>query len=134
MVQERKARTKEIIPTQRQWVKRGLRQPDLIWPPSEGKTFSPDMSPSSLFEQFFDEEVIELITTMSILYAAHQSKQLGVTSSEILLLLAILWIGLSGYVPRLNRRMFWETIVRTPHYMGRDLAPSLEGTDKFVRL
>lgn len=43
------------------------------------------MSPSMLFEQFFDDEVItiELITAMSNLYSAQQSKQLGVTSSEM---------------------------------------------------
>src|SRR6218665_1620670 len=129
VLQERKARTK-VIPPQRQWVKRDLRQPDLVWPSSRGKTFNPDMSPSSLFEQFFDDEVIELITTMSNLYAAQQSKQLGVTSSEIRLLLAILLI--SGYVPLVNRRMFWESSADT-HNEAVSSAMSLNRFEELLR-
>ena len=47
------------------------------------------------------------MTAMTNLYAMQKSKQLNATSSEIRLTLAILLI--TGYVPLVNRRMFWES-------------------------
>jgi Transposase IS4 len=98
---------KKTISPERQWAKTDIREPELSWTAPERNTGAMDLSPASLFQLFFDDEVIEHMTDMSNLYASQHSKQLGVTSEEIRLVLAILLI--SGYVPLVNRRMFWES-------------------------
>lgn len=60
-----------------------------------------DSNPSSLSELFYDDAVIDRITKITNLYALHKSKQLGATSTEILLVIAILLI--SSYVPLVKK-------------------------------
>ena len=75
--------------------------------PTSGRT------PSSAFELFFDHTVIDHITAMTNLYAMQKnSRQLGATSEEIRLVIAVLLV--SGYVLLLHSRMFWESGVRCP--------------------
>jgi len=96
---------KKSAPPPRQWLKCDLKQQSIQW--NAAATPLVDRSPSSLFELFFDDAVIDNIVEMSNLYAIQKSKQLDVTPSEIRLVIAILLI--SGYVPLVNRRMFWES-------------------------
>lgn len=66
-----------------------------------------DMQPSSLFELFFDEEVVAHTLEMSNLYAQQNGKDNFVlTESELKLAIAILII--SGYSSLPRRRLYWE--------------------------
>lgn len=65
-----------------------------------------DYSPSTLFEMFFDDDVISLIKENTNLYASQCGKQTKVDDKDVKLTLAI--IILSGYIPLPRRRMFWE--------------------------
>lgn len=96
---------KKTAPPSRQWVKCDLKLPDITWNVNSKTDY--DCTPSTLFERFFDDAVIQHITDMTNIYAMQKSKQLGATTSEIRLVIAILLI--SGYVPLVNRRMFWES-------------------------
>lgn len=53
---------------------------------------------------FFDDEVIDLIASMTNLYALQKSKQLQASREEIKIVLGILIV--SGYVPLASRRMY----------------------------
>jgi len=97
-------RPKKTVPPPREWVKRDLKVPDIPW--SATSTSGHDRSPPSLFELFYDDELINYITEMTNLYAIQKSKKLDATPSEIRLVIAILLV--SGYVPLVNRRMYWE--------------------------
>lgn len=97
-------RPKKTVPPPREWVKRDLKVPDIPW--SATSTSGHDRSPPSLFELFYDDELINYITEMTNLYAIQKSKKLDATPSEICLVIAILLV--SGYVPLVNRRMYWE--------------------------
>ena len=81
----------KTAPPSRQWVKRDLKQPDVPWNVNSEIEF--DHTPSSLFELFFDDDVIRHITDMTNLYAIQKSKQLGATTSDIRLVIAILLIS-----------------------------------------
>jgi len=95
----------------RQWIKCDLKQPVNQW--NILTTPTSDRSPSSVFELFFDHTVIDHITAMTNLYAMQKnSRQLGATSEEIRLVIAVLLV--LGYVPLVHSRMFWESGVRCP--------------------
>ena len=104
-LQEPPPRPKKTAPPTRQWVKCDLRQPDNLW--SVTPTSGNDRTPSSLFELFYDDDVINHITRMTNLYAMQKSRQLAATTSEIRLVIAVLLV--SGYVPLANRRMYRES-------------------------
>ena len=100
---------KKVAPVERSFVKRDIPKSDKVnfedRPKSQwldGK----DMSPTSFFELFFDEEVVELIITQSNLYAAQNGKSTRIDAEELKLLLAIIIV--SGYIPLPRRRMYWE--------------------------
>ena len=97
---------KKTVTPARKWVSRDLKEPEIPWNASVPQIGSMDRTPSSFFELFFDDAVIEHITQMTNMYAMQNSKQLGATASEIRLTIAILLI--SGYIPLANRRMYWE--------------------------
>lgn len=66
-----------------------------------------DLSPTSLFEHFFDEEVISHILDMSEKYAQQQNKKnFSLPEADLKLAIAILII--SGYAPLPRRRLYWE--------------------------
>src|SRR5678815_2289785 len=103
---------------------------DRSWTATQTNAGTTDLSPASLFELFFDDEVIEHMTSMSNLYASQHSRQLGVTSEEIRLMLSILLI--SGYVPLVNRCMFWESSEDT-HYEAVSSALPLNRFEELLR-
>ena len=90
-VTSRLPRPKKTAPPLRQWVKCDLKQSDSQWnnpsPPSTDRT------PSSVFELFYDDAVIDQITEMTNLYAMQKSKQLCATPSEIRLVIAVLLVS-----------------------------------------
>ena len=96
---------KKTAPPSREWVKCDLTQPDIQW--NYSCATPTDHTPSVLFDLFYDNTVIDHITTMSNLYAMQKGKRLDATAGEERLVIAILLI--SGYVPLVNRRMFWES-------------------------
>lgn len=64
-------------------------------------------TPSSLFEKFFDDDVIDYIVSHTKLYAKQKGNHsFDVTSEEMRVFIGILI--LSGYVAVPRRRMFWE--------------------------
>lgn len=63
------ARQKREPPPPRSWVKRDLKQPDLVWTASRPLVYNMELAPSSLFELFYDDEVIDHMTEMTDLYA-----------------------------------------------------------------
>lgn len=66
-----------------------------------------DWTPTLWFEQFFSEDLIQMMVNESILYAKFRGNhQFIVSSKEIRAFLAVLI--LSGYVQLPRRRMFWE--------------------------
>jgi hypothetical protein len=67
-----------------------------------------DMTPSSMFEFFWDDEVISFVTEMTNLYALQKGRMnFHVTNEEVRGVFAILL--LSGYVPLPSRRMYWDS-------------------------
>jgi len=66
-----------------------------------------DTTPTSLFEYFFNDNIVDLIVTMSRRYA-HQKLQpnFTITAENFRAFIAILL--LLGYVPLPRRRMYWE--------------------------
>jgi Transposase IS4 len=95
------SRRQRSSPPDRQWVKCDTEVSDIPWCVNEPEINSMDWTPSSLFELFFDDTVIDHITRMTNLYAMQNSKQLGASMTEIRLVIAILLI--SGYIPLVNR-------------------------------
>ena len=66
-----------------------------------------DMGPASLFEFFFDEDVIGMIEKYTKAYAMQKGKHdFEISANEIRLFLAILYT--SGYAPLPRRRQYWE--------------------------
>ncbi len=64
-------------------------------------------TPATIFEKFFDEEVIQMLVDNTIRYAVQKGKEsFTITPSEFRLFIAILFT--SGYVQLPRRRMFWE--------------------------
>jgi len=68
---------------------------------------STDLTPTALFESFFDSEVMQLLAENSNKYALQKGKH-GFTTSptELRLFMAILFT--SGYAPLPRRRLYWE--------------------------
>ena len=64
-------------------------------------------TPLQKFNYFFDETLLDLITSESIKYAAQKNVSFSVTASEIRAVLGILL--LSGYRPVPARRMYWSS-------------------------
>lgn len=62
--------------------------------------------PSTLFFNFFDDDILKLMVSETNRYASQKNKTQTVTLSEIKCFLGILI--LSGYIPLARRRMFWE--------------------------
>jgi hypothetical protein len=68
---------------------------------------SRDLTPTLLFEHFFDDEIVKMIVDMSRQYAHQKLKpNFDITPESLRAFLAILL--LSGYVPLPRRRMYWE--------------------------
>lgn len=68
---------------------------------------STDLTPTALFENFFDDEVMQLLTDNSNKYALQKGKHGFITSPmELRLFMAILFN--SGYAPLPRRRLYWE--------------------------
>ena len=64
-------------------------------------------TPLQKFNYFFDETILDLITSESIKYAAQKNVSFSVTASEIRAVMGILL--LSGYRPVPARRMYWSS-------------------------
>jgi DNA excision repair protein ERCC-6 len=96
------------IPVVRRWIKEDLPQQVRHQPDTFDNRFADlDLSPASLFELFFDEDVIALIEAQTKMYAMQKGKhtfELG--EGDIKLFLAILFT--SGYAPLPSRRHYWE--------------------------
>lgn len=77
---------------------------DLEWPnfclPSN------NLSPISLFENYLDQEIIDMFVTCTNMYAATKNRRSDITAEEIKVFFGILL--LSGYMSTPRRRMFWE--------------------------
>ena len=92
---------------ERKWTKTDL-------PDSQKTTFDPpkkavlqEFSPVLFFEQFFGDDIIQLMREQSIVYARSKGNhRFSVDESEVRAFLAILTV--SSYVPLPRRRMFWE--------------------------
>jgi len=68
---------------------------------------STDLTPTALFEIFFDNEVMQLLTDNSNKYALQKGRHAFTTSPmELRLFVAILFT--SGYAPLPRRRLYWE--------------------------
>ena len=96
-------------PSQRDWIKQDT--PTSEQNSENTETFldysSTYSSPASLFELFFDSDVMEMISENSVKYARQKGNlTFVVTAQELRLFLAIL-IN-SGYAPLPRRRMYWE--------------------------
>jgi hypothetical protein len=66
-----------------------------------------DLTPTALFEKFFDDEVMHLLAENTNKYAMQKGRHGFITSpSELRLFLAILVN--SGYAPLPRRRLYWE--------------------------
>lgn len=90
----------------RVWNKTDLRHGDNPFP-MDNWISDKNLSPATLFELFFDDELIEHILNMSTLYAQQSNKpNFTMTEGELKVTLAILII--SGYAPLPRRRMYWE--------------------------
>jgi len=94
--------------TVRKWIKKDLPQQDRHRPDTFVNRYSElDLSPVSLFELFFDEDVISLIETETKSYAMQKGKHaFELCAGDIKLFLAILFT--SGYAPLPRRRCYWE--------------------------
>lgn len=96
------------VPQTRVWTKKDIKRDDSRSPKLSKPAFlSRDMTPTCLFEYFFDDEIVKFIVDMSLIYAHQKLKpNLEITSDDFRAFLAILL--LSGYVPLPRRRMYWE--------------------------
>lgn len=97
------------IPERREykWTKKELKSRQFSPKPQEQK-FINSLSPTEIFNLFFDDGVIEFLVNMTTLYAQKvKGKHLFSTDpSEMRLFLAMLL--LTGYVVLPRRRMYWE--------------------------
>ena len=65
-----------------------------------------EKSPATLFEEYFNDELLQLICTQSVIYARWKGNdKFSVSIDELKVFLAI--IMLSGYVSLPRRAMFW---------------------------
>ena len=91
------------------WLKRDLVSKYFSNPPEE-RTLSSNQcaTPYSMFNLFFDDEVVDHIVEMTNLYARRDKNLVNfrTSNSEIRVFLAILL--LSGFTPRPRARMYWE--------------------------
>ena len=63
-----------------------------------------DFTPVEMFNPFFDDEVIELMLTQSILYARSKNDDIDLSSADMHLFLGVLIV--SGVSPRAQRWMY----------------------------
>ena len=89
------------------WKKKDLPQRDFTNSPSKS-SFEQFLSPTAIFDRYFDEEAINYLTEMTNLYAYRDKGKhtFHVEHSEMRLFLAMLL--LSGYNVLPRRRMYWE--------------------------
>lgn len=73
---------------------------------AEGDDTPEQKSPLELFEDFFDEELINIIFLETNRYAAQKNNVQNITKSEIKAFIGVL--VLSGYICVPRRRMYWE--------------------------
>lgn len=93
----------------RKWVKKDLptKRIKLFENSHPPKVVDDDLTPSLLFEKFFDDDVIQLMVEQSLIYAKQKGDhRYTVSAHEMKGFLGILI--LSGYVQLPRRRMFWE--------------------------
>lgn len=86
------------------WVEKDLDPKTVIWP----MVFDvkANFSPTQLFFQLFDEDIISMFVEFSNNYARKKNKTGNISNQEMKSFFGILL--LSGYVPLPRRRMFWE--------------------------
>ena len=103
------AKRKRFNPTIRKFEKKDMpeeREKTITFENKGSWILDKDYTPLTLFELFFDDEVVEYITKQTNLYATQQGKVTHVYGFEIKIVMAIIFV--SGYVPLPRRRMFWE--------------------------
>ena len=98
-----------LVPQQTEatWDKRDLSTGCFSNPPPK-KVFQEYLSPTGIFDLFFDDEVVQYLVDMTNLYA-HRDKgrhSFNINRSEMRLFIAILL--LSGYNVLPRRKMYWE--------------------------
>ena len=92
------------------WSKKELILKKKYFPgPPNKKDFSEDITPTSIFNLFFDDDVIRVIVEMTNLYARrdHGDHTFTTTPNERRRFIAILLLSGYNWLPR--RRMYWET-------------------------
>lgn len=92
---------------QRKWVSQDIEEgPPKSW--SLPEYMEKDMSPTELFELFYDDDIINMIVEFTKHYAhTHGDVSFDVTYQDMKLYLAILL--LTGYNPLPRYKMYWET-------------------------
>lgn len=65
-----------------------------------------ESSPQQLFEQFFDQETIQLLVDFTNMYALKRNRKADITSNELKCFLGVLLV--SGFSTVSRRRMYWE--------------------------
>lgn len=77
------------------------------WKPSQRNYSNDSPTPSQLFDMFFDDELVQMISEETNRYAAQKGNMgFATDSDEIRVFVAILL--LSGYIPLPRKNMFWE--------------------------
>lgn len=76
------------------------------------------ISPTSLFFQFFDDNILIKLVEETNRYAQQKNKNVVIDISELKCFFAILL--LSGYVPVSRRRMFWENAKDTHNVLAAE--------------
>ena len=106
--QNKRLKRSRSAPASRVWRKADMKHDDDRRPVLTKPSFlAQDLTPSCLFEYFFDDEIVNLIVDMSRRYAHQKLKpNFDITADSLRAFLAVLL--LSGYVPLPRRRMYWE--------------------------
>lgn len=107
---ENVAKRRKKIPTPRRWVRRDLpptTKDQFPWIEIPSALSEKSFSPTTLFELFFDDDVIEMMRLNTNSYARQKGNHLfDVSPEEVKTFLAILLT--SGYSVLPRRRMYWE--------------------------
>lgn len=91
----------------RKWKKVDVKTTQPEWNGSRPDFLQRDMTPSFIFDSFWDDDVIKFTVSMTNMYASQKGvANFNVNPDEVRGMLAILLI--SGYVSLPSRRMFWE--------------------------